>query len=225
MKLWRITFTGADDETDLKELEKISADYPNVEWGILFSQSKSGVPRYPSHENIEKMCDLNITRSAHLCGQWVGDVLEGNFSFLTTPFAPHFERIQLNCYKDRLNKALKKQIPSSKDHKVILGGNFSDIKLTQETHPDLNVCVLFDASGGHGKSPKTWPSAFDGFSCGYAGGLRPENLEDNLKKLDEVVNSRQIWIDMETGVRTNEKFDLSKVKKCLEIAEPWLLKG
>jgi hypothetical protein len=32
--------------------------------------------------------------------------------------------------------------------------------------------------------------------------------------------TRHYWVDMETNVRTDGKFDMSKVRRCLEIAQP-----
>jgi hypothetical protein len=53
------------------------------------------------------------------------------------------------------------------------------------------------------------------------GGLSPDNLEEQLLKLDEVVGSDTIWIDAETHLRSNgdEIFDLEKVKQFLEVAK------
>ena len=40
--LERITVTGADDLVDPAELCAIAADFPFVEWGILFSAKRTG---------------------------------------------------------------------------------------------------------------------------------------------------------------------------------------
>ena len=55
------------------------------------------------------------------------------------------------------------------------------------------------------------------------GGLTPDNLKEKLELLDKSLPKNiEIWIDMESGVRTNNKFDLEKVKKCIEISVPYL---
>lgn len=230
MNLWRITFTGADDNTNFQEMQNISKKYNCVEWGILFSQSKSGVARYPSHDNIEEICGLGLQLSAHLCGAWVSDAMNGELTFLKNPLADKFGRIQLNCYKDRLRKALKSekllQAISGVEQDIILGGNFAKEELDYNEHEQLRgIHLLFDASGGHGKTPRTWRRPYNGWSCGMAGGLNPENLEEQLGRMGEVVGNRHIWIDFETGIRTDDELDLEKVQKCLEIAEPWMLPG
>ena len=59
--------------------------------------------------------------------------------------------------------------------------------------------------------------------CGYAGGLGPDNLKAELEYLDYFLpENTVIWIDMETNVRTNAKLDLDKVKKCIDIVEPYI---
>ena len=55
------------------------------------------------------------------------------------------------------------------------------------------------------------------FKVGYAGGFNPENVADKLHYLltnDEVGD---FWIDMESGVRTDDWFDLDKVRRVLAI--------
>lgn len=81
-----------------------------------------------------------------------------------------------------------------------------------------NISALYDLSHGAGVLPAGWNKPLDGIFTGYAGGLSVDNLEEQLKKLDEVV-SEPIWIDAETWLRTNDLFDLDKVEKFLEIAE------
>ena len=56
------------------------------------------------------------------------------------------------------------------------------------------------------------------------------NLEVELKRIEKVVDSiyknTRIWIDMETKVRSDDdrQFDLEKVRRCLEIAAPFVVK-
>ena len=90
-----------------------------------------------------------------------------------------------------------------------------------EDHPD--VSLLYDTSSGAGVLPYTWPSPMPDRRCGYAGGLGPDNLKAELEYLDYFLpENTVIWIDMETNVRTNAKLDLDKVKKCIDIVEPYI---
>ena len=43
----------------------------------------------------------------------------------------------------------------------------------------------------------------------------PDNVEDVMQAVSQPENYR-IWIDMESGVRTNDEFDLDKVSDVLK---------
>jgi len=58
--------------------------------------------------------------------------------------------------------------------------------------------------------------------CGYAGGLNPDNIEQELIKIEAVVGDAEIWIDMESGIRNKkDELDLEKCERVLAIAERW----
>jgi len=86
---------------------------------------------------------------------------------------------------------------------------------------------LYDSSGGKGISPSEWFPPVTGpnwqnYSTGYSGGLGPDNLKEELQNIASVVDSSveqvcPIWIDMESKIRTGDKFDLDKVQQCCEI--------
>lgn len=78
--------------------------------------------------------------------------------------------------------------------------------------------VLLDASGGRGID--TPIEVLKGnYKVGYAGGMNPDNVGEKLSYLMENVDG-DFWIDMESGVRTDDWFDLDKVRKVLEICMP-----
>lgn len=95
-------------------------------------------------------------------------------------------------------------------------------------HMISNHQVLFDGSGGLGKSPETWTAPLLDKLCGYAGGLGPNNL---MTELDKIKNQVQecgglidfhTWIDMESKIRTDDKFDLAKVVDVAKIARKFI---
>jgi hypothetical protein len=90
----------------------------------------------------------------------------------------------------------------------------------------FKVSALFDKSGGAGILPTEWPELLNGIKCGYAGGLSPENLEEQIKLIEHKAWSSEIWIDMETHVRSDEDavLDLEKVIECLTIASQYVSK-
>jgi hypothetical protein len=90
----------------------------------------------------------------------------------------------------------------------------------------LGRCVpLFDLSHGAGVLPDGWPSPADTtVYTGYAGGLGPRNLDEQLGAIGNAAKETPIWIDMETGVRSwnDVSFDLGKALMCLEISKPYI---
>ena len=56
---------------------------------------------------------------------------------------------------------------------------------------------------------------------GYAGGISPENVVETVKSITEICET-DFWIDMETGIRTNDKFDITK---CEEVCNKLVQNG
>ena len=82
--------------------------------------------------------------------------------------------------------------------------------------------VLFDGSAGEGIAPGEWPKPLAGHACGYAGGLNPDNMQKNLDAISRATpDTYSTWVDQETGARTDNKFDLTKVERVLEITAPY----
>ena len=239
MKLDLVTMTGADDSTDPKDLYNLSEKYPFVEWGILISKNWTGkTSRYPSEKWIEEAKEIfdmsPVKLSCHICGSWVRDLLIGDpvvlhkFPYLTNMF----KRFQLNFHAEKVEWDKDKFIstislfPTKEFLFQIDGENgnkiFDEI-LKEKKH---GVKPLFDISGGRGILPDEWPGFIsEAKYCGYAGGLGPENLEEQLKKINSTVGENdRVWIDMETRVRSNNDtlFDLNKVEDCLKIAQKYI---
>lgn len=87
-------------------------------------------------------------------------------------------------------------------------------------HEKQDYSALLDASGGTGKN--TTIDVFDSqYKVGYAGDISPENVENKLSVLLESPYVDKFWIDMESGVRTDDLFALDKVedvlKKCYKL--------
>jgi hypothetical protein len=250
MNLDRVTITGPDDSIGHpSNLLPLTEAFPFVEWGILVSESvgTDGGPRFPSAAWVRELTKLAeqtpLSLSMHLCGRWVRDLLLGNLSvpaYLTD--GPWFQRIQLNfhaertpCNGDKFFDALLSlgerqfifQIDGAHGNRhleavyVENGGEHEHV---------IDAVPLFDVSGGAGILPREWPKPqymnTDGDHCyhGYAGGLGPENLTEQLPLISDASGGTRIWIDMETRVRSDDdrQFDLAKVRRCLEASECWV---
>jgi hypothetical protein len=94
----------------------------------------------------------------------------------------------------------------------------------------IDIVGLFDVSGGAGILPGAWPKPFFMLDDeqydyhGYAGGLGPDNLTEQIPLITKSADGARHWIDMESGVRSKNdvEFDLAKVRRCLEIAKPFV---
>jgi hypothetical protein len=230
MNLDRVTVTGADDSIDPEALIALTQKYPFVEWGILFSGSRQGGPRYPTDKWIGQLGLLarqlpNLC--AHLCGKWVRDlVLEGESTWWHRygPFASIFKRVQLN-FHGQFHKAAKgfPRRLKSLDHDFILQHDGVNDETILKLGADLPVFPLFDRSGGAGVLPASWPKPIWKYQ-GYAGGLSPENIEDELHRILDAAGESRIWIDVETRVRSEDDalFDLRKVDVFLKRCQPFV---
>jgi hypothetical protein len=241
MKLSRVTITGADDSVEPPDLISLSKDFPFVEWAILFSPKKAGVPRYPSagwRDALTAACeDTPVHLAAHVCGDWARQFLVGvnNLPDLST-----FQRVQINfrasetpCDVAAFSHALRglagKQVIFQLD---VEGRNEVFEKMARLDYGSVvEFALLFDGSGGTGVLPAQWraPSYYrmDGSlrDHGYAGGLGPYNLAVELPRIAAAVGEAHVWIDMESRVRTDDDrvFDLERVRQVLELAAPFVV--
>lgn len=247
MKIDRVTMTGADDSINPNDLIEISAEYPFVEWGILFSRSQEGRARFPHIAWVDAYIDVarenDFQSSAHLCGQDVRELLTGcELSFWRRlnerpsskagmiehkHITDAFDRVQLNFHAEKHPPhpdfiAKISRLP----HQFILQMDGVNEKILSAALDQgvSNIYPLFDLSGGAGIVPEAWPVALDDVYCGYAGGLGPDNIEAELERIAVAAKGKTIWIDMETKIRSDDdrKFDLDKVIACLEKAKPYV---
>jgi phosphoribosylanthranilate isomerase len=82
-----------------------------------------------------------------------------------------------------------------------------------------NHALLFDESTGRGIGPGRLSAPVAGHFCGYAGGINPGNVKRVLGEIAAVAAGQTTWIDMESGVRTDDRFDLKKVRMVLDVAK------
>lgn len=236
MRIKHVTFTGADDSVDPQKLVEFSRVYPQVEWGILVSKSSMGSPRFPSSTwfNVfrEVAEDHQLNVSLHLCGQWLRRLLLGDLSVIQEIGIDNwfaFQRVQLNFHAEELtvNRERFFQTLGSQKRQFIfqVDGNMGGELLKDYLTSRANASPLFDLSHGTGVSPDEWPEPDFGHPSvpvwhGYAGGLGPDNLADELCRIHDAARSAPVWVDMETKVRNrHDEFDLSLCSNCMEQVE------
>jgi len=197
-----VTFTGLDECTDLDRICDIADRWP-VEWAVLASSSRDGKHnRYPGMDVRSLLEDLKLPAlSLHLCGQFADAVMRGEEpqdadAGYVKLFG--FHRVQVNHRAPDV--ALIKRYADAWGVKGIAQtrGSFS---------PAHEIDWLADRSGGNGIRPTSWPAERSLRLVGYAGGIGP----DNVREVIAAINRRgPYWLDMESGVRTDDWLDLDK---------------
>jgi hypothetical protein len=240
-----VTFTGPDDSTKYADLLDLSHQYPWVEWGILVSATQAGEQfgngRFPSVKWVRGLQLFAVNNpgvmnlSMHICGKWTRQFMSGVVD-LPYYICDGFERVQLNFHDEHMacdvKRVYRNMVRLTQEFIFQIdrtGGNKHLESFLAEDRHGLwyNVVPLFDVSGGAGILPASWPEPKykkNGLLTphGYAGGLGPHNLDEQIPRILEAAGNCDIWIDMETHVRTNDAFDLEKVSKCLEIAAKYM---
>lgn len=225
----RFTITGADNSIKPEELIPITEKFPFVEWGILASKSQMGGRRFPSMKWIQTLQEIKpkeMNLSLHLCGRWVRDLLQSDFSFIEQLGETWkiFNRVQINTHAEfhwYVEEAIEKLSHFQDKEFIFQYDNVNTELIDVAKKTKVNFSALFDLSHGIGILPDKCPDLLTNVKCGYAGGLSPINLKDQIIKIEQKARDTEIWIDMETHVRSNndQLFDLSKVIQCLEIAK------
>lgn len=238
MPLTKMTITGADDLTSVDDLIEISAAFPFVEWGILIG-THHGTERFPSRDWIIQLVEASmheaepLNLSLHVCGQHLRDIANGSSQLddFLSPQLFHFRRVQLNWHGERqqpncsenILKAFCELDTFGWDPTLIFQLDGVNDLLFDAPSRRFACCGLFDRSHGAGVLPGEWPQCSTDIPCGWAGGLGPDNLAEEIPRITEKSwAALDFWIDMETHVRTGDHLDLDKVRQCLEIAQPFV---
>ena len=241
MPLNRVTVTGVDDSVAPEALLSLSMTYPFVEWGILVG---TGVEqRFPSAAWIEKVADLAVSDwariqasptpkaefnlSLHCCGTILTALASGfgdsMFEMVPREHLGVFGRIQLNwrgIYQGDIGNHLLESFEKLAPWCPEITFQFDGVNhhLPSAFLRRFNVSALLDASNGSGIAPKVWPHPTGALLCGWAGGLNPDNVSEEIKRIEKIAYpSRPFWVSLETGVRNTEGgFDLEKCTRVLE---------
>ncbi len=223
----RVSLTGPDDQTKLEDLGALSAKYPFVEWALLYVPHNEGAARNPRQAWREAFFDAGLPgfSAVHLCGSLAFDQL---LSAQLPGDVLRADRLQLNI-NARKREFSDEQVLEVYQRALELGP-----ELILQYHADSadvvqrflrtlgpadrsRVHVLLDESRGLGKAPEhwRWPEELGrSIFCGFAGGLGPDNIEPVLLQLEQ--HGLRYWPDMESGLRTNNEFDIAKAERVLQ---------
>lgn len=226
-RLKHITFTGIDAKTDIVALQEIQKEYPIVEFGVLTS--------YHWYENGNRYLDPRLMRALrnsglnlalHVCGSAAHDAAIGQWAdinHLTYGALDVFKRIQLNISGRKDNPEYCHTAFVDGQEIIIQQRSASEVGLFENTQTHWPFAIdkfstLLDASGGRGIDTELKVLPSDD-KVGYAGGFNPDNVGDKLSFLLRNVTQGEFWIDMESGVRTDDWFDIDKVLKVLHTCQ------
>lgn len=232
-RLQCLTLTGIDASVPVEALYEVTRHYSFAEFGVLYSAKQNGLGRYPTLGWMDDLVEaLDVSpgprMALHVCGAAVGELIAGSGHVSTIAHA--FKRIQLNFTVNRYPVASLRQLLQRMPETTFI---------TQSRYPDdaanlwldfadlPNHAVLFDASGGNAITPAALPVPLDismavsGFKeqaplCGYAGGLGHENLGAHLQSIASITGRSRFWLDIESSLRVNDKFDVRLALKCLD---------
>jgi len=235
MKLKIVTITGADDHNNPKQMAELSDKYPFVEWGILYSRSQEGGPRFPSKDWLQTKFatvkrNSSMQTSGHICGKWMRDICKGNW----TPFAMEagawgqMDRFQINFGSSIIKvdiNLFEANLPDPCPTQIILqiDNRPKSIEVYERLKHTGKVAPFYDQSAGIGRLPDKWEPPLSNWQ-GYAGGLSPANVQHHLTLIDKVVpEDYSIWIDVETHVHTDRVgLDMKAVESFLKATKPWV---
>ena len=239
MPLTFVSLTGADDKVKPAALAALSARYAKAvppEWAILYCHEKEGTARYPSLAWRESFLELSLPfTAAHLCGPQVfRDILDPATAQPLIADLSRYGRVQLNInarrpeFTEEEVLVVYRTLHQAGLHLILQHHDNSRRPIekflsTLDAASLSRIDLLHDESKGTGTAPEQWPPISTvgpvPLRCGYAGGLGPAVLEEELPRINESATAWRDWpyfIDMESGIRTENEFDLAKVEAVLE---------
>lgn len=227
-----VTFTGVDDATDIARLLELSRRNDFIEWGVLIPMKGHG--RWPSPAKVAELvgraelAPFDVQLAAHICEPLVGELLMSETRLMNL-IGTAFSRVQINTHGHLYPRAddWPENVLRQKRREIILqlDGVTSNLLINDlaDVFAEGEVAGLFDLSHGAGVLPASWDSKKPPLRwLGYAGGLGPNNLAEQLPRIQEAAGDASYWIDMETHVRTNGFFDLDKVEQCIAIVRAFV---
>ena len=226
MDLKFITCSGANEYTNVDVLFALYAQFSCIEFGIQVSGKKcsENSPRLAWVRNLHKKIlehRVNLPLALHLnqdwvCGFYQDDIspeLHELLSYSNSAGEPLFQRVQLNFKIGReiapQIDMLEKQMRKFPQVRFILSYNASNAEVITELYQRHNVVFdcLFDESFGEGILPeKRHAPVFPDVIQGYAGGLSPENVSQELSKIALVQPmSASVFIDAEGKLKGEDR--------------------
>ncbi|MEC3909800.1 hypothetical protein U5A82_04745 [Sphingobium sp. CR2-8] len=200
-----IAFTGVDDPQLLSAMQALSARYP-IEWGILVDDAQADKRLFPDATERDALLSATGLRwAAHVCGEQAR--LIANDPDKATVDVTRFQRVQVNhSFSGSSAAQIECTVRFGRKH-----GVRTMLQGSSDFPADARLDWLFDTSFGTGVAAARWPALpANGPFCGYSGGIKPDTAGAVVAAIGASIDTGQYWIDMESGVRTDDRFDLAK---------------
>ena len=236
MFLKTIVCSGINEKNDINDAIEFLKKHKNAEFGVQCSPKKASyhTPRfdwlkellYKLHEQkIENKIALHLNEGfvISFCDGRVPDEISDLLNI-----GQSVGRMQLNfkigrevfssgCVPDI--KTLEKTIKMVEAHPIILSASQPNLPFIHKAyHRNMKFDVLFDDSFGEGVVPDVRkPPLFEEVFQGYAGGLSPENIFEEIEKIKKVAKG-SVFIDAEGKLKKDGHFSFDRAEKFVQNA-------
>ena len=226
MKLRFITCSDPRENNSVKSIIDL-AHLPYAEIAVQCHPSKmsTGMPRNVWFNELLHAANQTsrVSLAIHINCEWadsicakgiIPDIILNWMQIEKCHNNPLIKRIQLNMPKktaETINaNALAQIIHDFPNNEFILQYNNNTKDAVEKLHQTgAKFSLLFDASGGTGKSPESWQKPiYENHPMGYSGGMSNENVMRNLDAINAVVpENRWIWVDAEGRLKSQTLFE------------------
>lgn len=224
------------------------------------SKMLSGMPRNVWFNDLLRVArnEVDMNLAIHINKEWadsicvhgkIPDIISQWINLKTSTGRPVIKRIQLNMPQTTAKNidvnGMVIMLHYFHDREFIFQYKDSNVGAISNLHcvvsafnksvrenQQLNFSLLFDESGGHGLAPKEWRGPiYKERPMGYSGGMSPDNVVENLDKINNVVpEHRKIWIDAEGKLKSPQQlpdgtekdlFDVNLARLYVQRANEW----
>lgn len=239
MKLEKITCSDMREHNEIDDIVSLGTRYPCAEFAIQAHPTKflCHMPRYVWFDTLmHAVRDTDVNLAMHVNSDWRTEICHGRIPYELRRMwnmkrdngKPIIGRVQVNInggteqYRFYAAKVAD-IIRAFPDIEFIF--QYTDAQKTRLKKLDslgVPFALLFDASGGRGIMPDSWRAPImPNHKMGYSGGLSPENVADNLIKIDKVLPKKyKTWIDAERKLETKDtkQFDIARAELYIQNA-------
>lgn len=231
----KVSCCGANELLRVEDVVKFLEKNRNVELGIGVSKERCqyAMNRFKWILKLQDNLSNENGKSRiafHVNGEWSHNIVETGTlpkELLFILFRNNgIARVQLNVigsgysFENLRAAGLAKLILTLKEKKLakfIIPANPQSMNFIKDLQTYTNdFDVLYDVSFGLGKQANEYLSIFSNNFQGYAGGLSPDNIKQELLKIDEAQKkSVDIWVDAEGRLKCENynMLDLNKAQK------------